>query len=336
MLVLYALYYARSLIIPVVTAVVLYLTLRPIVRQGKRIGMPTAVGAAGILIGLLAMLAVGTYLVLQPAQEIAADAPQHIKVVSDRLSFITDKLQQVDKATEDLAETTDQDPDSVAVEEKPVPVEIKQPDWVSGWSYLSGTGNFISFVTICAALLYFLLAAGDNLLRSVMRSLPDFTARRKLVETIQAVQEGLGSYLAKIATINACLGIAVGIAMWLLGMPTPVLWGVMAFAFNFIPIVGAIAGAIIIFVVALVTFEPAYYAFVVTGTFVTLTSLEGQFITPSIPILIAARMTCEHYEGLMPLAYILGAEEPAVPTDASAETKTTSDSTSETPAAASV
>lgn len=341
MLVLYALYYARSLIIPVITAIVLYLTLRPIVRQGKRIGIPAAVGAAGILISLLAVLALGTYLVLQPAQAIAADAPQHMAVVRERLSFLTARLEQVDQATEDLTDTADQDPGAV-VEEEPVPVEIRQPDWVSGWSYLSGTGNVISFMTICAALLYFLLAAGDDLLRSVMRSLPDFTARRKLVETIQAVQEGLGSYLAKITIINACLGISVGLAMWLWQMPTPVLWGVMAFAFNFIPIVGAIVGATVIFLVALVAFAPAYYAFAVTGTFLALTSLEGQFITPSIlgrtmrispvlvfisivfwgwmwgimgvflsiPILIATRMACEHYEGLMPLAYILGAEEP--------------------------
>lgn len=159
---------------------------------------------------------------------------------------------------------------------------------------------------------------------------------------IQNVQEGLGSYLAQVSCINAGLGLCVGLAMWMLGMPSPVLWGVMAFAFNFIPILGAVTGGILVFVVALVTFDPTYYAFVVTAVFLTLTSLEGQFITPailgrsmsmspvlvflsivvwgwmwgimgvflSVPILIAARMACEGYDGLQPLAMILGAEVP--------------------------
>ncbi|QDV54210.1 AI-2E family transporter [Rosistilla oblonga] len=363
MLILYALYYARSLAIPVVTAVVLYLTLRPIIRHARRIGIPSAVSAAGIIVGIALTLGLGTYLVIEPAKATIAEAPQHLGVVKEKLSFITDRLKEVDKATEELAEAEEESTGG-SQEEQPVPVEIKQPTWTSGWSYLSGTGNLVSFLTICIAMLYFLLANGDSLLRSIMHSLPDFTARRKLVEVIQKVQEGLGSYLAKISTINACLGLSVGIAMWGLGMPSPVLWGAMAFAFNFIPILGAIAGGAIVFVVALVSFEATYYAFLVAATFLTLTSLEGQFITPailgrsmsmspvlvflsivvwgwmwgvmgvflSVPMLIAARMACEGYEGLGPLAMILGAEVPESKS-ASASGRGGSDSTADNPPA---
>ncbi|MFG0266709.1 MAG: AI-2E family transporter [Rhodopirellula sp. JB055] len=341
MLVLYALYYARSLVIPVATAIVLYLTLRPIVRHAKHVGVPAPVGAIGIIAGILLTLGLGTYVVLEPAKETIAAAPQHLSVAKSKLAFITDRLKDVDEATEELAET-EEVTEGETVSEKPVPVEIKQPTWTSGWSYLSGTGNVVSFLTICIALLYFLLATGDDLLRSVMRSLPNFSSRRKLVEVIENVQEGLGSYLAQVSAINAGLGVCVALVMWMLGMPSPIMWGFMAFAFNFIPIVGAIAGALIIFFVALLNFEPTYYAFFVTLAFMTLTSLEGQFITPailgrsmsmspvlvflsivvwgwmwgimgvflSVPILIAARMACEGYDELRPLAMILGAEIP--------------------------
>ncbi|QDT02234.1 pheromone autoinducer 2 transporter [Rubripirellula lacrimiformis] len=352
MLVLYALYFARSLVIPTMTALVLYLTLRPIVRRARRFGIPPVASATGIIAGITLLLGLSTYLVFDPAQQTIANAPEHLSVVKQKLSFVTERLKDVDEATEELAEAEDSasnDPQ----EDEPVPVEIKQPSWTSGWTYLSGTGNLVSFVTVCIALLYFLLATGDDLLRSIMHALPDFTARRKLIEVIQNVQEGLGTYLAKISTINACLGVSVGIAMWLLGMPSPVLWGVMAFTFNFIPILGAITGAVIIFVVALVSFDPTYYAFVVAATFLTLTSLEGQFITPvvlgrsmsispilvflsivlwgwmwgimgvflSVPILIAARMACEGYDGLQPMAMILGAEVPEATTEASEQTR---------------
>lgn len=340
MLILFALYYARSLTVPVVTAVVMYLVLRPIVRQGRRVGIHSTVGAAAIIVGLLSILVMGTYLVIDPARQAIAEAPHHLETAKQKLSFISQKIREVDEVTEDLADTAKQSNSETPVEEKPVPVEIKRPTWTSNIAYISGTGNVVSFLTICGALLYFLLATGDSLLRNIMRALPSFTARRRLVEVIESVQEGVGTYLAQVSAINAGLGISVGLAMWILGMPSPVLWGAMAFAFNYLPIVGAIVGAAIIFLVAIVTFEPTYYAFVVTVTFLILTSLEGQFITPtilgrsmsispvlvflsivfwgwmwgvmgiflSIPILIAARMACEHYEGLLPVAMILGAE----------------------------
>jgi predicted PurR-regulated permease PerM len=341
MLVLYALYFARSLTVPIATGLVLYLVLRPVVRYGNHLGIPSPVGAAGIMAGLLILVGSGTYLVIEPAKETMTAAPQYVETVKEKLSFITARMRAVDEATESIAETTDGEGESEA-EDAPVPVEIKQPAWVGNMSYLTGTGNVLTFLTISGVLLYFLLAHGDELLRRVMKSLPDFTSRRRLLEVIQNVQEGLGSYLAQVSLINFALGVAVGFAMWILGMPSPVLWGVMAFLFNFIPIVGAIAGAAIIFIVALVTFEPTYYAFVVTLTYLTLTTLEGQFITPSIlgrsmsinpivvflaisvwgwmwgmmgvflsvPLLIATRMACERYEGLAGLGVILGAQLP--------------------------
>jgi len=281
------------------------------------------------------------YSVIEPAKETISEAPAYLETVKEKLSFITARLKEVDEATDSIAETAGADGES-ETDDTPVPVQIKQPAWVGNMSYLSGTGNVVTFMTISGVLLYFLLAHGDDLLRRVMKSLPDFSARRRFLEVIQNVQEGLSSYLAQVTAINAGLGATVGMAMWFFGMPSPVLWGVMAFMFNFIPIVGAIAGAAIIFVVTLVSFEPTYYAFAVTLTFLTLTTLEGQFITPSIlgrsmsmnpilvflsisiwgwmwgimgvflsvPLLIATRMACERYEGLTPLGMILGADLP--------------------------
>jgi predicted PurR-regulated permease PerM len=345
LLTLYALYFARTLIVPVITALVIYLTLRPLLRRSRLMGIPPVFGATAIMACLLLAITIGSFLLIQPARDTIAEAPSYLLVLKEKLSFVLTRLENVTEATDQIVESTDEES---PLEEKPVPVEIKQPTWTTNIAYISGTGNLFSFVSITLVLLYFLLAAGDDLLRSIMRSLPDFSARRRLVEVIENVQEGLGSYLAQVSAINAGLGVAVAIAMWLLGMPSPLLWGVMAFLFNFIPIVGAIAGMAIIFLVALVNFEPTYYAFVVTGTFVALTSVEGQFITPSIlgrsmsmspvlvflsivvwgwmwgmmgvflsvPLLIAFRMVCEQYESLQPLSRVLGSDAPPQPTPA--------------------
>jgi predicted PurR-regulated permease PerM len=70
--------------------------------------------------------------------------------------------------------------------------------------------------------------------------------------------------------------------MFLLGMPNPVLWGVMAGSLNFIPYLGAITSATILTLVALLTFEEVGRAVVVPLVFVVLTSLEGLIVTPTV------------------------------------------------------
>lgn len=126
--------------------------------------------------------------------------------------------------------------------------------------------------------------------------------------------------------------------MWLVGMPTPVLWGVLAMLFNFIPYVRAIAAAALVFMAALSTFDslarPALTAFV----FWLCTAAEGQFVTPTIlgktlkvgpvvvliavavwgflwglpgvfiavPLLMVQRHVFAQFESTYPLAVILG------------------------------
>lgn len=347
MLVLYAMYFARSLFVPIATAMFAYLTLRPIVRHTRKFGVPPSVSAAAVMVVLGGLVALGTYLVIDPAREIIADAPSNIAIAKERLAYVLEKVETFNRATDDIAATSDSD--SVVEADEPVPVEVKPAAWSTNLSILNGTGNLVSFLVVSGVMLYFLLATGDDLLRNIMRALPTLTARKQLIGVVENVQEGLGSYLAQVSTINVGLGIAVGLAMWMLGMPTPVLWGVMATMFNFIPIVGALFGAMIIFLVALVNFDAAYFAFVVAGTYVTLTTIEGQLITPailgrslemspalvflsvvvwgwmwgmmgvflSVPILIAARMACEQYAGMKPLAAVLGSRmdesEPSTP-----------------------
>jgi predicted PurR-regulated permease PerM len=65
-------------------------------------------------------------------------------------------------------------------------------------------------------------------------------------------------------------------------MPNPVLWGVMVGCFNFIPYLGDIASAVVLTLVASVTFDQLGYIILVPLVFIGLTSLEGMIVTPVI------------------------------------------------------
>jgi len=70
--------------------------------------------------------------------------------------------------------------------------------------------------------------------------------------------------------------------MYLLGVPNPVLWGVMVCALNFIPYIGDIISFSVLTVVGLLTFDQLWQSLMVPGIFYLLTAIEGYLITPII------------------------------------------------------
>lgn len=340
---LYTLYIGRNLFVPVAVALFAYLTLRPIVRGATKVGVPPALAATTVMLSLSLMLGILFYLVAGPAQEMLKNAPQSMSVAREKLAFIFDRLERVNEATEEIAEETGES--ESLVDKEPVPVQIKQSTWTTTSPILAGTGNVLSLISIAFALLYFLMVAGDDLLRNLTSTIPTFSSKRRFVEVIENVQDALSSYLGWVTLINTCLGIVIGLAMWLLQMPSPVLWGVAAMLLNFLPIVGAIIGISAAFFIALVNFEHVSSAFLVAGTYFVLTSLEGQFITPSIlgksmrlssavvflfiviwgwmwgiagiflavPILLTLVMISEKLELLSPVSTVIGGSPPEPP-----------------------
>jgi predicted PurR-regulated permease PerM len=137
-------------------------------------------------------------------------------------------------------------------------------------------------IGVTIILLYFLLASGNLFLQKLVRVLPRFQDKRIAVTIVRQIEKDISLYLLTVTMINAGLGVAVGTAMYGLGMPNPVLWGVMAGCFNFIPYLGAIASAIVLTLVASVTFDQLGHILLVPVVFVALNELEGMIITPAI------------------------------------------------------
>src|SRR5690606_28930507 len=88
--------------------------------------------------------------------------------------------------------------------------------------------------------------------------------------------------LLAISLINAGLGAVVAAVMWAIGMPNPLLWGVMAALLNYVPYVGALVGLAVVAVVALVSFDSAGTALLVPALYFACTTIEGQFVTPML------------------------------------------------------
>ena len=129
------------------------------------------------------------------------------------------------------------------------------PGWlvVMTWYPLQVTITLVATLVIAV----FLMASGDLFYEKLVRVLPTLTDRKRALRIVYELETEVSTYLLTLTAINAILGLAVALAFHALGMPTPYLWGLLTFFFNFIPYVGALTGVALSGFMAIVTFDSA-------------------------------------------------------------------------------
>ena len=263
---------ARTFLMPLILAFLLSLTFSPVRRWCSRRGINDAVSAGLIVLTLLAscILAVGG--LAQPVQEYAADAPAIMRDVEVKLRGISDLVSQVTDATEQVDELTGSDG------------EVTQVAVDTGPGLLTQAVMTVPFMLaqflLTLVMMFFLIASGDMFYEKIVAVSPTFHDKRRAIGIVYDIERKISRYFLTITVINAGLGVAIGTALWLFGMPNPALFGVMAFVLNFIPYLGALGGALVTFAIGIVSFDTVGSAGIATAIYVGLTSLEGQFITP--------------------------------------------------------
>ncbi len=272
--ILAALYFARDVIVPVVLAILLALLLRPLQRRMRRMHVSDYLSALVLIALVVLVFAIGVWTLADQARGWLAQAPQTVDRVSAMLPHRSGPLTDFKKATSAVEELTQGD------EEDPVAVEVQSSD--AAITVLGVSGHFVGAAVIVFVLAYFLLAMSDKLMRQAVESRPSFFEKRNIVELVQNVEQGISRYLMTITVINMGLGVVTGLAMWMLKVPNPVLWGVMAATLNFVPHVGAFLCMVVLFFVGSVAHESLGYGAIVAAAFAALTSIESYLVTPLV------------------------------------------------------
>lgn len=320
----YTFYFARDVLLPIVLALLLTLILSPAVRALNRRRLPEPVGAAVVVVALVAAFGFAVYSLVDPAMEWIGKVPETMTQIEDKVRGIKKSVQEVTKAADKVE-------DIARVEGKPPAQTQVVPQKPSLFSrVLIGTQSVLISAAFTIVLLYFLLASGDMFLRKLVRVLPTLADKKRVVEVARAIQTDMARYLFTISCINCGLGIATGTAMYWLGMPNPVLWGVMVAVFNYVPYVGAGTSLTVLTAVAFLTFDEIGQVVLVPAVFFALTVLEGQVLAPiltgksltlnpvviflsmlfwgwlwgiigalmAVPILMIFKICCDHIESL--------------------------------------
>lgn len=277
--VLFALYVARAVFVPMVLACVLSLVLSPVVRGFVRLRVPCSLAAAIVVAGILGTMALGMVTLAEPATEWLQRLPIYVDEMADRLKGLmreAAKLDAAEAALSSLGGAASGDGKLVVAEEG-----WRGAVFVHTSGFLLGTGTTI-------VLLYFLLAMGDSFLRKLVLVLPHFRAKKQAVEIARQIQAEISHYLLTVTAINLVFGATVALAMHLTGMPNPLLWGAMAALANYVPFLGHFASFAVIALVALLSFPEIEAAAIPPLCFAALAALEGNILTP---LVVARRLT---------------------------------------------
>lgn len=270
----YTFYFARSLLLPVVLAILLSLILYPAVRALKRVKVPEPAGAALVVLALTGTLALGLYQLFEPASDWISKMPKIAEQLERKLGTLRKSVEEMTKAAEKVEALT-----TVQTETKrPQHVVTKPPSLISRiWG---GTQSVLVSAGATLVLLYFVLASGDLFMRKLVRVLPTLTDKKTAVAVARTIQSAIARYLFTITCINVALGIATAAAMHLIGMPNALLWGVMVALFNYVPYVGPAVSGTVLTVVAFLTFDDVGDVLLVPLVYFVLETIEGQFVTP--------------------------------------------------------
>ena len=278
--VFYTLKLASSFFVPLFLAILLKFLFAPVIRGLARLHIPAPIGAALVIVGLLSTLAFGIYQVGAPARDWMAKLPQTVRLIEGKVKDLKRSVQNVSRAGAEVDRLT-----SLGGPDKIQRVEVRRPSL--GETLLAPTQDFLVSAGIIVILLYFLLASGDLFLRKLVAVLPSLHEKKIAVEITRQIELDVSAYLSAITLNNVVFGAAVGVAMYFLGLPNPVLWGVMASLLHYVPFVGAIVGIVIVTLVAFVTVESTPTIFLVPTVYFAL-DLLGEYLV--LPLIIGRRL----------------------------------------------
>jgi predicted PurR-regulated permease PerM len=269
--------HARPLLLPVTIAIVFTFVLSAPVRALQRAGIHEYIGAGVVIVAVLGAAALILMLVAAPAAAWWSRAPLIVHDLVEALQGWRDAL--FPYAT----------PAPLA---RAPAAAVAAPDLLGerlateGWTFTRlAIGETISFAVSASAtviLLYFLLASERWLVARTVAAVPRRRTRALILAGVRQAQRDIGLFIATMSLVNIALGVATGLALWLIGLPNPVLWGTTAAVLAFIPYLGPLLITLMLLLAGSVTFGTGWAMLGPPAAFLVLHGIEANFLSPMI------------------------------------------------------
>ena len=271
----FALRAGAEFFLPVTAALVVAIALVPMLEWFERRGVPSPLAAGMCVIIFLALMVFAIGSIVIPAIDWVALVPQRIDRVRSALEPLVDLYKNLDqfinRAVSQLAVTSE------GVRE----VRVETPNSMLG--IITASAPHVAIQLFFALLVvYFFLAGWTGMRRTTIRSRGSFEGAMTTARVIQQVVDATSTYIGTITVINVSLGALTALILWALGMDSPVMWGGIVAVANYIPYLGPIVSALLLFIGGLMTFPDVWSAMLPPAIFIVLHMVEANAITPMV------------------------------------------------------
>jgi predicted PurR-regulated permease PerM/methanogenic corrinoid protein MtbC1 len=277
------LYFARDILLPLAMATMLSVIFSPLARRVEQV-IGRLAGAALVVLGAIAIVGAIGYFLTTELTSVADDLADYSPNIAAKLTAIQKStpagLERIEKAIKDVqAEVQRAGPKTPP---KPRTVEAVARTTVGDnlkpfAPVLSGIVNFLLIVV----LLFFLLYSRTDLRDRIVR----LAARARISVASQAIETAghtVSRYLILFSLTNLAFGVSTGLVCWMIGLPTPELWGLLGFLFRYIPYIGALMAALLPTAVAFAVFPGWDKSIEVLVAFIAIDQIAAQFIEPFV------------------------------------------------------
>jgi predicted PurR-regulated permease PerM len=271
----FALRAGAEFFLPVTAALVVAIALVPLLEWLERHGLPSALAAFLCLIFFLGIANVAIAAIVVPASNWVSVLPQRIGMIRTTVRPLVDVYASLNRSIGEIANT-------IAIHKAHVrTVTVETPN--SLLALLTQSAPFaIIQIFFSILVIYFFLSGWTKARRYTITSRASFDSAMTLARVIQEVVDATARYIATITSINVILGSIVSVAVYLIGLPTPLMWGGLVALLNYVPYLGPISAAVLLALGGLMTFSDPWTAALPPLVFIGLHLIEANLVTPMI------------------------------------------------------
>jgi predicted PurR-regulated permease PerM len=298
-----AAYLARGLLLPLAMAGLVSLLLAPLVSRVERHGLRRG-GAVGVVV-ILAFLVVASFgwIVSLQIPDLTEKLPSYRKNISEKIEAFGPAGQYVRRLTSSFEEMGEEVASSAQGKGRSPTSTAPAANFVQASSAGTLAGSLLSILgtlgtTLVTLILVVFLLIYQSDLRDRMIHLSGHGQVHLTTQTMGEAAENVSHYLLMQFAVNAGFGLAVGLGLLALGVPNPILWGLVAAVFRFIPYVGPWLGAVIPLFLSLAVFSSWTRPGLLLGSWILLEVLTANVVEPWL---------YGERTGISPLAVILAA-----------------------------
>jgi len=339
-IVILLLQFMQPVLIPFVLSALLFYALDPAVDWMERMRVPRALGAAFMLLLVLAACGGLAYSLQGQALTVIDELPAGARKLAA-------SLRKTPVVPPDTLEKVQQAADALQSQDKPAPpkgvlrVQVQEEGFRASsflWSSSVGLMSAANNVVMIVFLTYFMLLSDQLFKRKLVEMVGTLSQKKTTVMVLEDIAGSIEQFIKIQLMTSTIVALVTWGALWALGLRQAALWGLLAGVFNSIPYYGPLVVTAALSIVAYIQFSTITMTATIAGVSLLITTLEGFVLTPlligraasmnqvavfagllfwswiwglwgillAVPMMMVIKVICDHIEPLQPFGHLLG------------------------------